>query len=129
MSRPPRQLAMLLVAAVPPSDLRARMTARFEAVTAQGQLDYGATYLRQLAYGFADPLAELPLSNLPENMQPHYRAALRRAATASGEQGSTEGDSDSDSSNDSDNDSSTDSGNDSDDVENDENDENDENRC
>jgi hypothetical protein len=109
------------IAAVPPSDAVGKRLAAVEELTAQSQLVYGRTYLKQIEYGLSDPLTELPLSNLPEDMQAHYRAALQSAAA--GGAGNTEGDSGTDSSEDdsSEDDSCNDSGND-------ENDENVENR-
>jgi hypothetical protein len=122
-------------AAVPASDWVARRTAMTEELIAQFQLDYGARYLRlkQDGYGQSNPSAELPLCNLPDHMQPFFRAALKRAAaagdSASGEHGSsgadagyTGDDSDTDSCDDSNSDSGTDDNDDRD--ENDEHDEN-----
>jgi hypothetical protein len=108
-------------AAIPASDWVARRTAMLEEFLAQSQLRYGAVYLMQKAYGVSDPFGALPLSNLPENMQPHYRAALQRAADGAetgsaasicDDAGYTGDDSDTDSGNDSDADSDADSGND-----------------
>jgi hypothetical protein len=124
-------------AAVPASDWKARRHTQLVELTAQIQLKYGASYLRLRACGSSNPFAKLPLTNLPENMQPVYKEALQRAAgagsaadSASGvDAGYTGDDSDTDTS---DNDASdNNSGNDDNDAENNDGkvDENDENRC
>eukprot|EP00953_Heterococcus_sp_UTEX-ZZ885_P027517 14752-Heterococcus_DN1.PRE.2 len=71
--------AIYAAAAAVPEDCVERRKILLEAMLAQSQLGYAAVYVKQLRLGLEEPFTELPLSTLPEKMQPHYRAALQRA--------------------------------------------------
>jgi hypothetical protein len=124
--------AIYAAAAAVPEDCVERRKILLEAMLAQSQLGFAAVYVKQLRLGVEEPFTELPLSTLSEKMQPHYRAALQRAAGDAGSGSAAVSDADAGyTGDDSGSDASDDDASDDDlgrDA-NDENDEKDENDC